>query len=248
MIESKQLVCLASTMRSGSTLLKALLAEAEDVSNLPEINFQRYANLAGARTKIERLDSRRIVLLKRPAWYTETRSYPRLPQVNQLKVILLVRDVYDTVESCRRMTFGFARHYVPRSVDTVLALKYWCRITTRLLDLHEDSQYDTCLIRYEDLIATPLDHTKSLFEFIGSQRSSGVESYRPPVKFRWRWGRDDGSSNIRSLTVQRPHKRPRTNLRLLRLVEQSTKIQELSARIKRLSQITTQQLTCRNID
>ena len=37
--ERPSIVVIASTMRSGSTLLKALLAEADDVLNLPETSF-----------------------------------------------------------------------------------------------------------------------------------------------------------------------------------------------------------------
>jgi len=39
----KTIVLIVSSMRAGSTLLKALLAEAPDVSNLPEFNFNAYA-------------------------------------------------------------------------------------------------------------------------------------------------------------------------------------------------------------
>ena len=48
-------------MRSGSTLLKALLAEAEDVSNLPEQNFQKFVGDAQAAETIARLDEHPIM-------------------------------------------------------------------------------------------------------------------------------------------------------------------------------------------
>ena len=79
MTAAPQIVCVASTMRSGSTLLKALLAEASDVSNLPEQNFQKFVSDAQAADKIAALDDNPIIVLKRPGWYNEIGSYPRLP-------------------------------------------------------------------------------------------------------------------------------------------------------------------------
>ena len=67
-------------MRSGSTLLKALLAEAEDVSNLPEQNFQKFVGDAQAAETIARLDEHPIIVLKRPGWYNEVGNYPRCPK------------------------------------------------------------------------------------------------------------------------------------------------------------------------
>ena len=40
----KKFVLLLSTMRSGSTLLKALLANAPDISHLPEVDWQQQAD------------------------------------------------------------------------------------------------------------------------------------------------------------------------------------------------------------
>ena len=40
----KTVVLIMCSMRSGSTLLKALLAEADDVSHLPEVNYKEYSS------------------------------------------------------------------------------------------------------------------------------------------------------------------------------------------------------------
>ena len=47
-----------------------------------------------------------FAVLKRPAWYHEVFSYPRLPAVDSVKAIILVRDIYETIVSLRQMTFG----------------------------------------------------------------------------------------------------------------------------------------------
>lgn len=227
----KQIVCLASTMRSGSTLLKALLAEANDVSNLPEMNFQRYSDRDNAIEQLGQLDSRSIILLKRPAWYTETNTYPRLPKIDDLKVVVLVRDVYDTVQSCRKMTFRFSERVVSPLADGWLARRYWLKISRSLRDLHEDQNVQTQLIRYEDLVSNPLEETQSLFEFIGSAHGQGVDSYSRPDDFKWRWGRDDGSPNIRSLKVQPPRQKAQSNRRLLRIIEETPEIVDIRKRL-----------------
>jgi len=226
---SKQIVCLLSTMRSGSTLLKALMAEAPDISSLPEVNFQRYARLQHARRAIELLDPRRIILLKRPAWYNESRSYPKLPVLDNLKLIVLVRDVYDTVESCRKMTFRPLEKTVRRIADPWLAKSYWLPVTAHLLRIHDDPGCETCLVRYEDLLADPIDVTRNLFAFLGSEQTEGVATYRPPDDSAWRWGIDDNSPQIRSRQVQRPRFKRRHNRRLLNLVQTDPAIGRIRA-------------------
>ena len=131
MSRSTQIVCVASTMRSGSTLLKALLAEADDVSNLPEQNFQKFFAGKQAAEKISELDDHPIIVLKRPGWYTEVGRYPKLPNVENLKTILLVRDVYDTVESLRKMTFRKLAPLASRITNRWLS-NYWLGITQSL--------------------------------------------------------------------------------------------------------------------
>ena len=79
MTAAPQIVCVASTMRSGSTLLKALLAEASDVSNLPEQNFQKFVSDAQAADKIAALDDNPIIVLKRPVGTTRSEAIRDCP-------------------------------------------------------------------------------------------------------------------------------------------------------------------------
>lgn len=216
---SNQIVCVASTMRSGSTLLKALLAEADDVSNLPEKDFQKFHRQPDAATVIQALDDHPIVVLKRPGWYNEIGRYPRLPNVEGLKTIVLIRDVYDTVESLRKMTFRKLAPWVGRFVDGWLAKRYWLGMTQELLNLYQQNGRDTHLVRYEDLTSNPIEETKKLFGFVGSSQTEGVDTYSKPDDFRWRWGSDDNSENIKSLKVQARPRRSQTNERLLQIME-----------------------------
>lgn len=217
---ARQLVLIASTMRSGSTLLKSLLAYAPDVSGLNEVNFQRYAGRNPKLDEMWGLAPQRILVLKHPAWFHERARYPRLPGIANRRVIVLVRDVYPTVESLRRMTLGcFARQSRPK-FDRWLAKSYWLPVTRRLLDLHHKSPADVRLVRYEDLIARPQDLTLELFEFIGSVQSVGTDIYSVPNRRAWRpWRIGDRSPKIRSLRVQNPKPTPVTNQRLVELVE-----------------------------
>ncbi len=210
-------------MRSGSTLLKALLGEAPDVSHLPEVNFQRYSERRcttpqTALDSLSRLSDRPILVLKRPAWYHETRRYPRLPNVPNLKTILLVRDVYETVQSLRRMTFRGLARVVGPCVNSWLASGYWAAITENLTRLADVKQQQTMLIRYEDLTADPVTVTSQLFQWLGSERREGVDAYSEPEDAHWRWGRDDGGSRIRSLRVQPPRAHRYEDQRLVRVI------------------------------
>ena len=71
--------------------------------------------------------------------------------------------------------------------------------------------------------------TARLFTFIGSTRNEGTDTYRPPNDFQWKWGRDDGSENIKSLKVQppRPHRyREKRLVETIRRSERVTRIRE----------------------
>ena len=227
----RQLVIIASTMRSGSTLLKALLARAPDVSNLSEVNFQRFAGNQVDQEKLWGLDAHRILVLKRPAWYHEVARYPRLPNVAGHKVILLVRDVYDTVQSLRKMTFGRAAGVMAPLVDGWLAINYWAGVNARIVQIQKELGDEARLVRYEDLVANPVEVTRELFQFIGSQQREGVDTYEEPENRRWRWGSDDSSPAIRSLQVQPPRIVNPSNARLMRIIGASKKIAELRERL-----------------
>jgi hypothetical protein len=224
---TRQLVLIASTMRSGSTLLKALLAFAPDVSDLNEVNFQKYAGANPRLDQMWELAPQRILVLKRPAWYHETKTYPRLPGLANRRVILLVRDVYPTVESLRRMSLGWLAGASRQRLDRWLAQAYWKPVTERLLALSRQSPEQMRLVRYEDLVERPQQKTLELFRFIGSVQSVGTDTYSVPARGRWRWGIDDNSPKIRSLRVQPPKSGAITNPQFAEWIEQDPALQKL---------------------
>lgn len=206
-----------SVMRSGSTLLKALMAAAPDISSLPETNFQKFQSTT-AESEITSLCSERIVVLKRPAWFNETKRYPKLPNVPNLKRVILARDVHTTTASLRKMVFRKAESMAPRSLDNWLANKYWAPVYANLLDRFPDNGTTNFWIRYEDLVQEPIEWTGKLFRFLGSDRTEGVDSYPPPQGYDWKWGSDDGGDKIKSLTVLAP-KIPQSSIDILERVQ-----------------------------
>ncbi|GAB5560178.1 MAG: hypothetical protein SynsKO_18250 [Synoicihabitans sp.] len=198
----RTIAVLLSTMRSGSTLLKALLAQAPDISDLPETDFQPYAD-AAKRDRLEALSDERILLLKRPGWFNEVGRYPRLPAHPNVKAIALVRDTYAFGLSARRMVF---RHvpFLQRSGlgNRFLVERYWRGVNQRLLDLSRRDEMPTYLVRYEDVLADPIGQTAAMFKFLGSDQTDGVETYSRPEGYSWQWGKDDGGAVIKSLKVQ----------------------------------------------
>jgi hypothetical protein len=226
----RRVVVLLSTMRAGSTLLKALLAEADDVSNLPEINFQRFQSHSRSWQQIARLHRNPIIVLKRPAWYHEVLSYPRLPAVESVRAIILVRDVYETIVSLRQMTFGKLATLMAPLVNSYL-VQYWARVTERLGNLDDELGDNASVVRYEDLVMDPIETTRALFAFIGSRRAAGVESYREPKTFQWQWGQDDGGPKIRSLRVQPPKAHDYEDRALLEVILRSQRVQRVRAHL-----------------
>ena len=226
----KKVVIIISTMRSGSTLLKALLASNPDVSDLPEVDFQKYRHSKDKSDAVE-LSDRKIVIMKKPAWFNEIRSYPRLPPFSDLQTITLIRDVYSTVMSMRKMVFGPAEKFLRGVGDRFLAEKYWAGITENLLQKHEHSDINSILLRYEDLTDNPIDETSRLFKFIGTNNTKGVSSYHPPQSRKWRWGKDDASEKIKSLQVQPLPKPTYDNRNLQKIIQNSSRIQRIRERL-----------------
>lgn len=218
-----------SVMRSGSTLLKALMAAAPDISSLPETNFQKFQS-ATAASEIASLCDERIVVLKRPAWFNETKRYPKLPNISKVKRVILARDVHTTTASLRKMVFRKAELWAPKYIDNWFANNYWAPVYANLLDRFPDDGNSNFWIRYEDLVQKPIEWTGKLFRFLGSDRTEGIDSYPPPQGYDWKWGSDDGGDKIKSLTVQAP-KIPQSSLAILERVQGLPQVALVRARL-----------------
>ena len=223
----KTVAVVLSTMRSGSTLLKALLASAPDVSDLPETDFQAFADSA-QHDRLYGLSDDPILLLKRPGWFNEIGRYPRLPTVSNLRKIVLVRDVYQNVLSVRKMAFRHLPFLVNTGVgNQFFCARYWHDINARLWQIAEADPENTLLLRYEDLLADPIIHTARLFAFIGSAQTRGIDTYDRPSAYQWGWGRDDGGDTIKSLKVQSPRLETYTDHKLIGAIKSSPEVLKL---------------------
>ncbi len=222
----KQVVLILSTMRSGSTLLKALLAAAPDISNLPEIDFQKYqSNEAGK--EIAALDDYPIIALKRPAWFNESNRYPKLPRIDNAKLVILTRDAHTNGLSLRKMVLRKLAPLGPRWMDAWIAKNYWAKVYGKLLERFPKDDSSNFWIRYEDLIQDPITHTANLFSFIGSSQTEGVDAYPRPGNYEWKWGTDDGGDKIQSLKVQAPKAVPQEALKILERVKTIPEVQRV---------------------
>src|SRR3989338_798700 len=91
----KTIVLVMSSARSGSTLLKALLGEARDISHLPEVDYSKFGTDSFyVYRKAYFLSKKRIIILKYPGVATKLS-----PALERIKIIVLVRDTYGVVQS-----------------------------------------------------------------------------------------------------------------------------------------------------
>ena len=224
--EDKTFVFIVCSMRSGSTLLKSLLAMAPDTSHLPEVNFEKY-------TKKEiknliRLDPARILILKSPAWYKSVKTYPKIPKIQNAKYIILVRDVYNTVKSIEKMNENVSTFLKTSWSKEQLVNDYWYTLYHNVLQRNRFTGKQAITIRYEDLVQEPEIVTKRLFSFIGSEQKRGVMTYAAPTSYDWQWGMDDGGEKIKTLSVQRPDENY-SDKELLAIIKASPKVLKLRA-------------------
>jgi hypothetical protein len=225
--KKKTLVYLISTMRSGSTLLKSLLASAPDVSHLPEVDFQKY-NRWNA-WKLKALSKQPIIVLKKPAAFNEP-DYPQFPTQHSAKKIILIRDAYETILSLKKMMQQAYPDLATQWDDARLLQQYWYPVNQALFQYANKAGEDTILIRYEDLLKDPIQVTAKLYQFIGSKQAFGLDTYQPPSTYTWAWGNDDGGQKIKSHKVQNlPLKRD--NQSLLQLIDASDEVAQLRQKL-----------------
>ena len=194
----KTVVVIFSSMRAGSTLLKALMGEAPDVSNMPETDYRTYySQKNGFDERIYKLSNKRILVMKFPFAFNDMGTVWPCPQGRNVKAIVLIRDAYNVVKSIETRSQVMQSAHMTKG-DIV---NYWCECYESILKTLESGHVEAHIIRYEDLIKSPKRETKNVFQFIGSRKHAGVENYSKPKSFEWKWGLDDGGENIQKLTV-----------------------------------------------
>ena len=173
LLPKKTIVLIMCCARSGSTLLKALLAEAPDVSHLPEINFRRYlSNKYHLCFASHRFSTKRIIVFKRPHWFNNVKDKLSIPDSKNIKVIFLVRDVYDTVVSLEKRTKVNCLNIGKKEL-----VEFWCNANEMIMNTVAHIKQNVYFVRYEDLLKNAEDVTKMLFKFIGSCRRDGTNTY-----------------------------------------------------------------------
>ena len=198
MFNSSRVLCfIHSSMRSGSTLLKALLAEANDISNIPEVNYSQYSPKFLTRFRLLSKSNKRIVVIKLPSSHKSYRSYPYYVDDKSLRIILF-RDPVEVYVSLKKMYYHRNRQFY-QEIDGPLFEKYWLGTYNNLISHFNKN---VIFVSYENILERPKFVTLRLFSFLQSERKLGVDTYRIPENFTWSWGSDDGSKKINTLKVQ----------------------------------------------
>ncbi|GAB4260804.1 MAG: hypothetical protein Kow0027_28310 [Saprospiraceae bacterium] len=203
-------------MRSGSTLLKALLSNAPDIDQIPEAFFQIRNNKYYTYNQFSKLSSSEIVILKEPSHYPTYNQYPQLPNIEH-KTITLVRNPADTIISLRKMNKELGINMTDEEL-----LDYWLVTTSNLLKHRKNLNNRTVV--YEQLTDNPIEITKNLFQFIESEQKEGVDTYTKPRKYKWEWKKDDGGEIIKSLKVQKIIKDYSVEKSLINLIDNNNDV------------------------
>ncbi len=222
--QDKKVVVIVSTMRSGSTLLKALLANSPDTTHLSEVDFQKFNKLDYWKLKMKY--KQKIIVMKKPCWYTNADHYPVLPDLKNMKIVVLIRNPYDTVSSIKEMA-----KIRPKSdqglENNEYVNDYWCKVYKKILKCKILDQPNATLVRYTELVQDPIRVTEELFKFIGSEQIKGVDTYSYPKDGMWKWDNDDGGEVIKTLKVV-DKKRDKNDQRLIDTIEASKCVEEIT--------------------
>ena len=203
----KRAVYIVSSVRCGSTLLKALLGAAPDVSHFGEqrpsmypaeqhgqrsIFYASYADLCA-------MSPKRFIVLKQPyglGHYLKKLKYPVLPPW-PAKVIVLFRNPEDVNASIQEV---FRTTNTSRKFTDEELMQFQHRYFRMIGDFLETTRQDVFLTSYEQLVADPITVTREMFRFIGLPHQPGTDVY-DQGQASWEWKTDDGGPLIRSRKV-----------------------------------------------
>jgi len=229
----KNIVIILSAMRTGSTLLKALLAKAPDVSHLPELDYRVY--FRGGRfnfyKKVYYLSPKKIIVLKAPHWFVGSKELRILPKLSNIKIIVLTRDVYGVIQSLTRRHKDTECSHLT-SIDF---LNYWCESYESIMNSVDSLKKNLYFVRYEDILNNSVLITSKLFNFIGSCQKEGVDSYTKSENFDFKYRIGDGSEKIKSLKVQRNNRAEVNNKKLEKIIDNSERARSLRMKFGYLS-------------
>lgn len=215
----KTFVIIASAMRSGSTLLKALLAEAPEIQHLNEKNFQIKANKYAAYFRFYHSGTGNIVVLKKPAYYDDYSTYPVIPNLKHKKIIL-VRNPIDTILSMQKTPV-----FSSKEINLAEQIDLWVTTYKNLAAFLGDK--NVFVVQYEKLLSNPIETTQQLYEFIASKRKTGTDSYSDLDDGEWVWTRDDGGENIKQYKVVKNKKSYNNDLDTIQILASNRDVQEL---------------------
>jgi hypothetical protein len=234
----KKIVFIASSMRSGSTLLKALLGHAHDVSHLSETRFPR-TKLSPRSEKyfqyytVFTMSRSPIIVLKFPSWFADATTYPYLPNL-PVRVIVLLRNPERVLASLEKWTHIIENDFGEKSRSDYQ--QYIFEVTRSLARLYfGEHGYPVHLVSYEELVSEPKKVTQKLFRFICSSEREGFDCYSQGGA-RWEWGVDDGSPKIRTGRVIADTPAVAINAeKLLKLAESSGTSEEFFRQVSELA-------------
>jgi hypothetical protein len=217
---AKKAVVIYSTMRSGSTLLKALLGTNPEISHLAEVPYQNWPTRRYAfYYRLWESASQRVVVLKKPCFYTEIPRYPLIPPIDFLPIIA-IRNPVDTALSLAKRVHD--SEGIRQGFETYgkSFISYWCETYRNIRERLTSLGLSPLIVCYEELVREPERVTQCLFQGIGTIDTAGVRTYQPYGQ--WQWGRDDAGERIWTLEVQeRPRQENDDTNRLLEEVHGS---------------------------
>jgi len=201
--EKIEIVYIFSTMRSGSTLLKSLLLENMDIPYYKEINVYNQGDKNLSYFKIFQKRNKGYVIAKKPASLKDFQTYPVVHPFRNSMYILLFRHPDEIFQSIQNMMSDLGRNEPAQKIDNYIHTTF-----KNMLNFHQNPQYNSRIVFYQDIVDKPEVVLGNLLQFINYAYESIHTEYQKNLNAKG-WGEDDISEQFNSGKIIKKNTSPK---------------------------------------
>lgn len=200
--EKIRIVYIFSTMRSGSTLLKSLLLENMNIPYYQEISVYNRGDKNLSYFNMFQKRNKGYVVAKQPAYFRNFQTYPNLHHFRDSLCILLFRHPDEIFQSLQNMMSDIGKNRPDSEYENYIHITF-----KNMLELHQNPQYQSQIVFYDNLTEKPKITLSNLLGFMNYSYENIHTEYQKNLNSGG-WGRDDISEKFNSGKIIRKNTQP----------------------------------------